>query len=67
MVVGGGTVAARTQTHIGMSAKKYAVMFNLDMSGSMRGIRWTKVKNAVNNFIGGLCNDDLVCGLVFNN
>ena len=42
-------------------------MFNLDMSGSMNGTRWLKVKRAVNNFIGGLCDDDLVCGLVFNN
>ena len=35
MLVGGGAMAMRTQTHIGMSAKKYAIMFNLDMSGSM--------------------------------
>lgn len=42
-------------------------MFNLDMSRSMQSIRWMKVKNAVNNFIGGLCNHDLVCGLIFNN
>ena len=49
-----------------MSARKYAVMFNLDKSGSMNGARWTKVKRAVNTFIGGMCNDDLICGLAFN-
>ena len=47
-------MAMRTQAHIGLSAKKYAIMFNLDMSHSMKGTRWRKLKIAVNNFIKGL-------------
>lgn len=66
MVIGGGAMAMRTQAHIGMSAKKYAIMFNLDKSGSMHGKRWGKVKVAVNNFIKGLSANDLVCGIAFN-
>lgn len=35
MIIGGGAMAMRTQAHIRISEKKYAIMFNLDMSGSM--------------------------------
>ena len=66
MLVVGGVMAMRTQAHIGLSAIKYAIMFNLDMSHLMKGTRWRKLKIVVNNFIKGLSGNDLVCGIVFN-
>jgi uncharacterized protein YegL len=47
--------------------KNFAVMFNLDVSGSMSGSKWTNVCKSVSAFISKLGGSDLVSGLVFNN
>ena len=49
-----------------LSVKSFAVMFNLDVSGSMSGNRWSSVCQSVNQFIGKMGSGDLVSGLVFN-
>ncbi len=41
-------------------------MFNLDVSGSMNGSKWTNVCSSVSNFIGKMGNTDLVSGVIFN-
>ena len=46
--------------------KNFAVMFNLDVSGSMSGSKWTNVCKSVSTFISKLGGSDLVSGLVFN-
>jgi uncharacterized protein YegL len=46
--------------------KNFAVMFNLDVSGSMSGNKWNSVCTSVNGFISKLGDTDLVSGLVFN-
>ena len=33
----------------------------------MEGQRWNKVTKAVRQILGSLGNDDMVCGIVFNN
>ena len=43
------------------------VLFNLDCSGSMAGSKWNRVVQAVENFTSHLGQNDLVCGIVFNN
>lgn len=47
--------------------KNFAVMFNLDVSGSMSGNKWSNVCSSVGTFISKLGESDLVSGLVFNN
>lgn len=47
--------------------KNFAVMFNLDVSGSMSGTKWTNVCKSVDGFISKMGNTDVVSGLVFNN
>jgi hypothetical protein len=46
--------------------KNFAVMFNLDVSGSMSGNKWNNVCSSVTSFISKLGGSDLVSGLVFN-
>jgi len=50
------------QVHV----KNFALMFNLDVSGSMSGTKWGSVCTSVSNFIGKLGDGDLVSALVFN-
>jgi Mg-chelatase subunit ChlD len=42
------------------------VLFNLDMSGSMDGSRWTRVKNSVSSFLRYMAPSDLVGAVCFN-
>jgi Mg-chelatase subunit ChlD len=44
----------------------YAVLFNLDISGSMRGHKWDVCRHAVVDFIRYLNEDDIVSSIVFN-
>jgi len=45
----------------------YAVLFNLDMSGSMASNgKWRNVCRSVSQFVSYLGNKDIVAGLVFN-
>ena len=50
-----------------MQAMRYAVVFNLDMSGSMSGSKWKKLSEAVEALVKGLGEGDIVAGIVFNN
>ncbi len=52
--------------YLQIKVKNFAVMFNLDVSGSMSGNKWTNVCSSVGNFIEKMGNTDLVSGLVFN-
>ena len=51
---------------ISLKVQNYAVLFNLDVSGSMAGQKWKSVCQSVENFIDFLGEDDLVSALVFN-
>ena len=59
-------VKKEVNPYLQLSVKNFAVMFNLDVSGSMNGNKWSSVCASVSNFIGKLGNTDLVSGLVFN-
>lgn len=52
--------------YLQVSVKNFAVMFNLDVSGSMSGNKWSNVCDSVTTFISKLGSSDLVSGLVFN-
>jgi hypothetical protein len=54
------------QPYLQVRVKNFAVMFNLDVSGSMSGNKWTNVCSSVTSFISKLGESDLVSGLVFN-
>lgn len=56
-----------TQPVLQLKVQNYAVLFNLDVSGSMSGQKWTSVCESVDSFIDYLGEDDLVSALVFNN
>lgn len=49
-----------------VSVKNFAVMFNLDVSGSMSGNKWSNVCSSVDSFVNKLGDSDFVSGLVFN-
>lgn len=49
-----------------VSVKNFAVMFNLDVSGSMSGNKWNNVCNSVDTFVSKLGGSDFISGLVFN-
>lgn len=53
--------------YLQIKVKNFAVMFNLDVSGSMSGSKWNNVCTSVNAFIGKMGQTDLVSALVFNN
>jgi hypothetical protein len=52
--------------YLQIKVKNFAVMFNLDVSGSMSGNKWNNVCSSVTNFIKKMGGNDLVSGLVFN-
>ncbi len=52
--------------YLQIKVKNFAVMFNLDVSGSMSGSKWNNVCSSVGTFISKLGDTDLVSGLVFN-
>lgn len=55
-----------TQPVLQLKMQNYAVLFNLDVSGSMSGQKWKSVCESVDGFIDFLGEDDLVSALVFN-
>jgi Mg-chelatase subunit ChlD len=46
--------------------ENYAVLFTLDISGSMQGHRWNVTRHATIDFIKYLENNDVVSSVVFN-
>jgi len=54
------------QPYLAIKEQKFAVLFNLDISGSMAGSKWTKVCQSVDKFVRFLGEGDLVAGVVFN-
>jgi len=52
--------------YIRVHKQRYIVLFNLDISGSMAGVKWSKVCTAVNDFVRNLGPEDLVCAILFN-
>lgn len=59
-------IQPEVNAYMSITVKNFAVMFNLDVSGSMSGNKWTNVCNSVSSFISKLGGTDLVSGLVFN-
>lgn len=59
-------VQQRNQPVLQVSQKRFAVLFNLDVSGSMSGPRWSRVKESVRSFLSQMPEGDLVAGIVFN-
>jgi hypothetical protein len=59
-------VKKQVNPYLQLSVKNFAIMFNLDVSGSMDGNKWTSVCSSVSNFIEKLGDTDLISGLVFN-
>ena len=51
---------------ISVQRPNFAVLFNLDISGSMSGTRWNRVKASVSNFMSSLSETDLVSCVCFN-
>ena len=51
---------------LSIQKRNFAVLFDLDISGSMAGKRWERVKTSVKNFMGGLGESDLVSAVCFN-
>jgi Mg-chelatase subunit ChlD len=49
-----------------MDEQHYAVLFSLDISGSMSGHKWDVTRHAVVDFIRYLGNNDIVSAVVFN-
>ncbi len=49
-----------------LQIQNYAVLFNLDVSGSMAGQKWRNVCTSVDRFVGNLGENDLICSMVFN-
>jgi len=54
------------QPYLAVKEQKFAVLFNLDISGSMAGPKWSKVCQSVDKFVRFLGDGDLVAGVVFN-
>jgi hypothetical protein len=46
--------------------QNYAVMFNLDVSGSMSGSKWSSVCQSVARFNNFLGENDIIAAMVFN-
>lgn len=59
-------VQQRARSVLAISRNNFAVLFNLDISGSMSGQRWARVKSSVRSFMGGLSHSDLVSCVCFN-
>lgn len=56
----------RRQPVIHVKKQNFAVLLNLDVSGSMEGAKWNSVCSSVDSFIDYLGEDDLVSAMVFN-
>ncbi len=54
------------QPVIQVQKQNFAVLLNLDVSGSMEGQKWSNVCNSVDSFIEHLGEDDLISAMVFN-
>jgi len=50
-----------------VNKKRFAVIINIDRSGSMAGSRWNNATDSAIKYIRSLTNEDLVCGIAFNN
>jgi hypothetical protein len=59
-------VAQRNQPVMQVSRTSFAVVFNVDISGSMSGSRYQRVKQSVGQFLASTPPDDLVAGICFN-
>jgi Mg-chelatase subunit ChlD len=59
-------VAQRNQPVMQVSRTSFAVIFNVDISGSMSGSRYQRVKQSVGQFLASTPPDDLVAGICFN-
>lgn len=59
-------VKKEVNPYLKFTVKNFAIMLNLDVSGSMDGKKWTSVCSSVTNFMAKLGNSDLVSALVFN-
>ncbi len=51
---------------LAIQRQNYAVMFNLDVSGSMSGIKWNSVCQSVARFTNFLGEGDIIAAMVFN-
>jgi hypothetical protein len=49
-----------------LKVQNFAVLLNLDVSGSMAGQKWRSVCSSVDKFVDFLGENDLVSALVFN-
>lgn len=56
----------QVQRQITVTENNYAILFNLDISSSMEGYRWTAVCNSVQKFVSNLSNIDFVAGITFD-
>lgn len=65
---GEATLAVQeTGLHLQLKERKYALWFNLDISGSMSGQRWRNTKVAVQKLLAKLTPEDMFGAAVFNN
>mmetsp|Transcript_10567 Transcript_10567/g.20346 ORF Transcript_10567/g.20346 Transcript_10567/m.20346 type:complete len:288 (+) Transcript_10567:2045-2908(+) len=60
------SVQQRVDRVLMVNRKTFAVLFNLDVSGSMEGDRWSQVKNCVAGFLRNMSPTDIVAGICFN-
>jgi hypothetical protein len=51
---------------LALQRQNYAVMFNLDVSGSMSGQKWNSVCQSVARFTNFLSEGDIIAAMVFN-
>lgn len=59
-------VAQSAQPVARISKVSFAIVFNIDISGSMSGRRYELVKRSVREFLRECPDDDLVAGICFN-
>ena len=59
--------AKQNKLHLTAKREKFLVLFDIDMSGSMDGIKWKRVKQAVSAFFNELDESDIIGIVLFNN
>ncbi|EAS02049.1 von willebrand factor type A domain protein (macronuclear) [Tetrahymena thermophila SB210] len=59
-------VQQQEQRMLELKIKKFIVVFNLDISGSMAGQRWRQVCNCVSRFTDSLTENDFASVILFN-
>jgi Mg-chelatase subunit ChlD len=59
-------ISQRIQPVMQVSRASFAVVFNIDISGSMAGSRFERVKQSVAQFLANTPATDLVAGICFN-